>query len=447
MKNLTSKILVAVFIAFAISVAVTRVEAAPDCNILSARFEPSGNRPDGWFKDDSPPTVKISVLGNEACKGKSAEVTLYQYNVGPTVDTRIPEFSNYLVTFNNASFTIEDTKVGETGCNSGAIGVDDCKYYLEVNGKSFEDQSSANLSFECDGMCKEKWVPGKVFQRPPDGPPPAPLELGYTLLSPLPCEKGTDNCDANGEFTKFDPTGDKENKLIGRYLNIMLRIFIGICAVAAVMMIVVGGLEYMTMDLVSSKEHARSRINGAILGLLLALGSWAILNQINPDLLKTDFSNLKKATAEIDLEADVPQTPINGKYPNGTPHGAPWPGTPVSVAGVNVSPPGDCQTVGQPHCTSTKGLNTTYLDKIKAGCPTCQLTVTGGTEFWLHGGKSGNTSHGKGSPTVDLRMDAALTAWIKSGKKETATGNRWNKDGISFLYENHSGVEHWHAGR
>ncbi|HEY4494095.1 MAG TPA: hypothetical protein VJB95_01525, partial [Candidatus Paceibacterota bacterium] len=68
----------------------------------------------------------------------------------------------------------------------------------------------------------------------------------------------------------------------------MIKIIIGLSAVMAVVMIVLGGIEYMTSELVSSKENGKQRITNAIFGLVIALGAYALLNTINPDLLKTD---------------------------------------------------------------------------------------------------------------------------------------------------------------
>jgi LAS superfamily LD-carboxypeptidase LdcB len=118
-----------------------------------------------------------------------------------------------------------------------------------------------------------------------------PKDPYYHFLAPLP-----------GLGTTFDPT--QANNL-GAYLNILINLFIGICAVLAVIMIVMGGLEYMTSELISSKEHGKERITGAIFGLILALGAWTLLYQINPDLLNTDLTSLKNVEVVVNLEEDV----------------------------------------------------------------------------------------------------------------------------------------------
>src|SRR3989344_1469530 len=113
---------------------------------------------------------------------------------------------------------------------------------------------------------------------------PAVVNSSYRLLAPLPCPAGTAEC--RETFSEFDPTTEKP---LGVYLNLMIKIFIGLCAVLSVVMIIVGGLEYMTSELAHTKEAGKERIWQAILGLLIALGSYALLNTINPDLLKSDI--------------------------------------------------------------------------------------------------------------------------------------------------------------
>ena len=141
------------------------------------------------------------------------------------------------------------------------------------------------------------------------GPPlPPTTNTEYQLLAPLPCTPGTEGC-VNGELKTFDPT---QASNLGKYLNIMISLFIGICAVLAVIMIVVGGIEYMASELPGNKGHGKERITHAIFGLLLALGAWLILNTINPDLLKTDLSSLKNVTIINDFVLSGAQS-LDGK--------------------------------------------------------------------------------------------------------------------------------------
>ena len=74
-------------------------------------------------------------------------------------------------------------------------------------------------------------------------------------------------------------------------------------AVLAMVMIVIGGIEYMTSELVSSKKAGIERITNAILGLLIALTAFLILNTINPNLLNVCLDQLPEARVTV-LEED-----------------------------------------------------------------------------------------------------------------------------------------------
>lgn len=160
---------------------------------------------------------------------------------------------------------------------------------------------------DCHRMADDKsnaatfvsWTPDSI--PPPSQTPttPTPVDTSYHFLAPLP-----------GQVT-FDPTKEKGGDL-GNYLNLMIKLFIGICAVLAVIMIVIGGLEYMTNELISHKEEGKKKILGAVFGLVLALGAWTLLYTINPDLLNTSLSSLENVTVEVTAQnfASSPSTYI-----------------------------------------------------------------------------------------------------------------------------------------
>jgi len=109
----------------------------------------------------------------------------------------------------------------------------------------------------------------------------------YTLLAPI------------GKLTQIT-TSDN----IGSYFNIMFKIAIGLCAVLAVLMIVLGGVQYMGDESIFGKTEAKSQITKAILGLLIAIGSYALLNTINPAMLGKEGLSVKQVSAEIDAETE-----------------------------------------------------------------------------------------------------------------------------------------------
>lgn len=126
---------------------------------------------------------------------------------------------------------------------------------------------------------------------------PTSTKTNYQLLAPLPCEKG-EGC-VDKQQKNIDP-----GKGLGAYLNLMINLIIGIAAVLSVIMIVIGGMEYMTSELPGNKEHGRERMTNAVLGLLIALSAWALLNTINPDLLKSDVK-IDQATVTVMLEGET----------------------------------------------------------------------------------------------------------------------------------------------
>jgi len=174
----------------------------------------------------------------------------------------------------------------------------------------------------------------------------------YHLLAPLPCQYTTDpSCTLNDKgqttISTFDPT--QANNL-GAYLNIMIKIFIGICAVLSVVMIVIGGLEYMTSELISSKEAGKEKIRDALLGLLIALGAYALLFTINPNLLNSDIN--------------IPATTAPATTPAVAPTGSATPAIETLPAGVcslvTYDANGRVVSATDPHNTTSVGCHNNY---------------------------------------------------------------------------------------
>ena len=98
---------------------------------------------------------------------------------------------------------------------------------------------------------------------------------------------------AREEFVPLQTVGgvieEGQEQELGDFLNGVFRIGVGAAALLAVLMITIGGFEYMTSTIPGVKADGKSRIVGAILGLLLILLSWLILNIINPDILSFDL--------------------------------------------------------------------------------------------------------------------------------------------------------------
>ena len=72
------------------------------------------------------------------------------------------------------------------------------------------------------------------------------------------------------------------------YLQEVFKTAVGIAGVLAVIMIVICGIRLMGTGSVAGKSEAKQCIWNAVFGILLAIGSWLLLNTINPLLLKND---------------------------------------------------------------------------------------------------------------------------------------------------------------
>jgi hypothetical protein len=113
----------------------------------------------------------------------------------------------------------------------------------------------------------------------------------YTLLAPIP---GMPNC--------MDWSGENPNCLgndIGKYLNIIFKLIIGVCIALAVIMLIVYGFLYMGEESVFGKVEAKSKMISAIFGLIIAIGAWTLLNTINPALTGKDGINIDAINIKI----------------------------------------------------------------------------------------------------------------------------------------------------
>jgi len=108
----------------------------------------------------------------------------------------------------------------------------------------------------------------------------------YTLLAPLPCVQVTSS---NGA-TYGCPNGvgtlqNVKTVTFSTYIQFALNLFIALAAVAAVVMIVWGGLEYMMSAIPTVKTNGLDRVKNAVVGLIMVLASFIILRTIDPRLV------------------------------------------------------------------------------------------------------------------------------------------------------------------
>ena len=109
----------------------------------------------------------------------------------------------------------------------------------------------------------------------------------YTLLQSLPKE------------------GDdlSENVTLEQYLTWAFRFVLALAGFLAVMMIVIGGVEYIISGASEAmRGEAKKRIENAIWGLVMALVSYLVLYTINPSLVDFENNSFFKAKTTTSTE-------------------------------------------------------------------------------------------------------------------------------------------------
>ena len=112
------------------------------------------------------------------------------------------------------------------------------------------------------------------------------LFFGFLLLFPLFVYAQ----DTFVPLTEGGIPGVKTGTSFSGFLNAAFKLGLAAAATLAVVMITIGGLQYMTTDSIYNKTEGKEKIQDAIIGLLIALLIWLILFTINPNLLKFDIN-------------------------------------------------------------------------------------------------------------------------------------------------------------
>jgi hypothetical protein len=120
---------------------------------------------------------------------------------------------------------------------------------------------------------------------------PNTLPTTYTLLEPLPCIPSEAAKDSQGRTIPGTAITCAEGEMktsinFKEYVQYMFNLLIAMAAVSAVFVIVMGGFQYMTSDSYNGKSDGLKKAKNAILGLLLVLSSFLILQTIDPRLVQ-----------------------------------------------------------------------------------------------------------------------------------------------------------------
>ena len=118
----------------------------------------------------------------------------------------------------------------------------------------------------------------------------------YQLLAPIPLN-GVNSAPANSTD-------------IATYIPNAIRLITALAGGIAVVMIMIGGFQYITSATVGGKSNGRDTIQNALVGLLLVIGAYTILNTINPALVKV---SLDLAPIPATTTTGTPTVCVNGQ--------------------------------------------------------------------------------------------------------------------------------------
>ena len=82
-----------------------------------------------------------------------------------------------------------------------------------------------------------------------------------------------------------DAAGEKAGANFSNYLKMVINLSLGFGVLLAVILLVIGGVQYVTVDTFTSKQAGKAGIQKALGGLLLLFISFLILHIINPKLI------------------------------------------------------------------------------------------------------------------------------------------------------------------
>lgn len=222
---------------------------------------------------------------------------------------------------------------------------------------------------------------------------------------------------------------------------ITIALTLAISIVAPVMLAYSGFLLVTNAFNPSAKEEAKKMLTNTIIGIVIALAAWLIIDALmavlyhptDPGLAGQTWSSLISSgnVGElcIPVESILHQAPngglVTGASATSTVSVVPPSTTPANeaavrqqfeLAGVSVNKaacdPYDKNGVTSPGCTNVGGMLPSTVQQvinIKNSCGGCSVVVSGGSEA---GHAPGPHSHGTGYK-VDIRANSSLNAFLK----------------------------------
>lgn len=255
----------------------------------------------------------------------------------------------------------------------------------------------------------------------------------------------------------------------GKYIKSLYTIGVGLAGILAAVMIVVGGIEYITSGASpSGRADANKRIWAAVGGLLIALLSYIILSTISPSLVKFNIA-LDGTGGVSGGQVSVGEHPQQKKQAQQITRN---PTSPLLYKGIGrkslknagYAIPKDCLPGREGTCVD--GMQARLVGELvilrlevcnKGSVDICtkeDFVLTGGTELRDSKGKmvhvqGDQDTHSSGSK-ADIRATSKINAYIennftKTGERKDGTPLYRNpKTGAVYALEtNKDNTQHW----
>lgn len=115
-----------------------------------------------------------------------------------------------------------------------------------------------------------------------------------TINPPNPVVAALKDGDAFEDFVQGDNRREKISKALGcavklgkirlfmvpLFITFLIQFLLGIAGLVAVLFVVIGGYHYVVGGLIEEKEKGKTTIRNALMGLIVALSAWMVINFI-----------------------------------------------------------------------------------------------------------------------------------------------------------------------
>lgn len=110
-----------------------------------------------------------------------------------------------------------------------------------------------------------------------------PFTAAAQQFVPLSVDRST-----NISLAPFMTQAFSDGASLSTLVNALFKASLAIGAILAVLQMARAGFYYMGSDIWAKKEQGKQLLRDTLMGLLLLLAIWLILNQINPQILNLD---------------------------------------------------------------------------------------------------------------------------------------------------------------